>query len=621
MNPAAPDQQLPLSTSSGGFWKPFLIVSAVVVGLLFVSGSAVYVWAQQYEGRIPPGVSIAGIDVSGQDPEHIRQLLQSRIDTILTNGISVTVEGETKTLMLASLSSTDLIEDVAFDLDTLLTMVMAGHHPNPVIDSLKMLSSAVEAEEQDIIFATEEDRIKQHLRELFPEKEILSQNASFVITHAESDWSVEVEEGHAGREFVWQPFFAELENQLAFLTTTGVSLSLIDKSPDVSRELATSQMDQARSSLLAAPYPIVFEDLSWELTAEELMSLLSPGVDGHITFNDEAYAQWVEKITGVVNQNTQDARLVIENGRVTEFVESHDGKTTDMESLRSSLLSRIQSASADPVELVVNITEPTVKTEDVNDLGIDEMLGVGTSSYRGSPTNRRGNIQNGVNLLNGLLIPPGETFSLLAALSPFTLENGYLPELVIKGDKITPEIGGGLCQIGTTTFRATMNSGLPVVERQNHSLVVSYYNDPSNGNPGTDATIYEPAPDFKFTNDTEHYILFQAENLTDAQQLQFTFWGTSDGRTGSYSPPVVERWIPVPEKQIVETTDLEPGVEQCQNSHIGADASFTYTVTRPDASVQETLFTSHYRPLPEICLVGVEELTETPTEVTNETLP
>lgn len=605
------DKNITLSTQpSGGFWKPFLIVSLVVVSVLFICGSGVFVWAERYDGHIPPGVSVAGLDVSGQDPEQVRQLLQSRIDLILTNGLPVTVEGETKTLILTSLSSTDLVDDVAFNLDTLLTMMMAGHHQNPFINSIKMLASAVEDEPLDIIFTTEEDRIKNRVRELFPDKETLSENASFVITTSELDWRVEVTEGHAGREFVWQPFFSELESQLASLTTQAVSLTLMDKSPDVSLELATLQIDQARSALLAAPYPVLFEDQSWELTSDELIKILSPEIDGHITLSEDAFTLWVSTITSTVNQDTQDARLVIENGRVTEFVESHDGKTTDVDALRSSLLTRIQAASIEPVELTVNITEPTVKTEDVNDLGITEILGVGTSSYRGSPTNRRSNIQNGVNLLNGLLISPGETFSLLSALSPFTLENGYLPELVIKGDKITPELGGGLCQIGTTTFRTTMNSGLPVIERQNHSLVVSYYNDPSNGNPGTDATIYEPAPDFKFTNDTGRYVLFQAENLIDTQQLQFTFWGTSDGRVGSYTQPMVERWIPVPETQRTETTDLEPGEEKCQSAHVGADASFTYTITRSPDEIEETIFTSHYRPLPEICLVGVEEIIE-----------
>ena len=162
-----------------------------------------------------------------------------------------------------------------------------------------------------------------------------------------------------------------------------------------------------------------------------------------------------------------------------------------------------------------------------------------------------------------------------------------------------------------------MNSGLPVVERRNHSLVVSYYNDLSNNLPGTDATIYDPAPDFKFLNDTGHFVLFQAENLTDTQELRFTFWGTSDGRKGSYQPPTVTRWIPVGETQYTETTDLEPGKEKCQEAHIGADSSFDYSVVKPDGTVETQTFTSHYRPLPRICLVGIEEIEMENPELTD----
>jgi vancomycin resistance protein YoaR len=566
----------------------------------------VYVWAQRYDGRIPPGVSLAGIDVGGQDPEHVRTLLQSRIDTLLTDGVSLTVEGETQTLAFTSQNADDLVEDVTYDLDALETAMLASHSTHRVIDTWEMLLSALTAPEVDLNYTIVTDRIQARVRALFPEKETRATEASFAIAATGETWQVDVVEGHPGREFVWRPFFQLLEERIQSLKETPLTLSLVDTQPRILAQQANQLIDPALAALAQAPYVLTLQDLSWELTGETLATLLTPGEDGNLTLNETTFASWVSTITQEVNQHTQDARLVIENGRVTEFVESREGKTVDEAALKEALTSRVQAASGEPVEIVVRIEEPSVKTEDVNDLGITEVLGVGTSSYRGSPTNRRGNIQNGVDLLNGILIAPGETFSLLSALSPFTTDNGYLPELVIKGDKITPEIGGGLCQIGTTTFRATMNSGLPVVERQNHSLVVSYYNDPSNGNPGTDATIYEPAPDFKFTNDTGTYMLFQAENLVDLQQLQFTFWGTSDGRVGSYSPPVVERWIPVGETVRTETTDLEPGKEQCQSSHIGADASFTYTIARPDGMSEEIVFTSHYRPLPEICLVGVE---------------
>ena len=86
------------------------------------------------------------------------------------------------------------------------------------------------------------------------------------------------------------------------------------------------------------------------------------------------------------------------------------------------------------ITLVVVVKEPEITTAKANRLGIQNMLGVGTSSYKGSPANRIKNIRHGVSKLNGLIIAPDETFSLIAALRPFTLEDGYFPDMVIKGD-------------------------------------------------------------------------------------------------------------------------------------------------------------------------------------------
>ena len=317
---------------------------------------------------------------------------------------------------------------------------------------------------------------------------------------------------------------------------------------------------------------------------------------------------FLESIANEIQKKPQDARFTIKEGRVTQFEPSEQGITLSKEKTLEAILNLWETAeSGNEITVVTEKTDPQITTSAVNDFGIVELLGMGTSNFAGSPNNRIKNIENGVRLLQGKLIEPNQEFSLLGALGPFTAENGYLTELVIRGDQIIPEYGGGLCQIGSTTFRAAMNSGMKITQRQNHSLVVSYYNDPSNGNPGTDATIYDPAPDFRFINDTEQTILFQTEMDVSTGDLRFSFWGTSDGRKGSYSAPVVERWIPVGETRYIPTANIEPGKEKCQSSHIGADASFTYSVERPDGSIEETIFTSHYRPLPRICLVGIQE--------------
>jgi vancomycin resistance protein YoaR len=176
--------------------------------------------------------------------------------------------------------------------------------------------------------------------------------------------------------------------------------------------------------------------------------------------------------------------------------------------------------------------------------------------------------------------------------------------LVIKGNKTTPEYGGGLCQIGTTAFRTALEGGMPITERRNHSYRVRYY-EPA----GTDATLYEPSPDFKFRNDTANWILITGELVGD--EVSFTFWGTDDGRVSSYTKPKIYNIVAPPPMKIIETTELAPGKMKCtESAHAGADASFDYKVIYPNGEVKDQNFFSRYRPWQAVCLKGVAQITQ-----------
>ena len=238
---------------------------------------------------------------------------------------------------------------------------------------------------------------------------------------------------------------------------------------------------------------------------------------------------------------------------------------------------------------------------------------MGTSNFKGSPKNRRHNIKVGADTLSGILITPGEEFSLVKALGEINKETGYLPELVIKGNRTIPEYGGGLCQIGTTIFRATLASGLPILERKNHSFRVRYY-EPA----GTDATIYGPKPDYRFLNDTGYHILIQTR--IEGDDLIFEFWGTKDGRVAEQTKPVIYNITAPKPTQYIETADLPVGEVKCTEHAVpGADTSFDYKVTYPSGEVKETTFKSHYIPWQEVCLIGVppEKLIQNPISATS----
>ena len=135
---------------------------------------------------------------------------------------------------------------------------------------------------------------------------------------------------------------------------------------------------------------------------------------------------------------------------------------------------------------------------------------------------------------------------------------------------------------------------------------------------GTDATIYDPWPDFRFKNDTDNYLLLQTR--IEGDNLIFEFWGTSDGRQVETTDPVVYNIVKPGKPKEVLTDKLKPGErKKMESAHSGADAYFERTITWPELSGKEAVeevWSSHYIPWREVWLVGatstVEELKNTP---------
>ena len=120
-------------------------------------------------------------------------------------------------------------------------------------------------------------------------------------------------------------------------------------------------------------------------------------------------------------------------------------------------------------------------------------------------------------------------------LGDVSLENGFAEALIIYGGRTIKGVGGGVCQVSTTLFRAVFYAGFPIVERYSHAYRVSYYEMTASGGvdprlAGLDATVYFPLVDFKFTNDSPYWILMETY-MEAARTLTWKFYSTSDGRT------------------------------------------------------------------------------------------
>jgi len=205
------------------------------------------------------------------------------------------------------------------------------------------------------------------------------------------------------------------------------------------------------------------------------------------------------------------------------------------------------------------------------------------------------NIKTASSVFHGLLVPPGETLSMADVLGDISLDNGYAEALIIFGDSTIKGVGGGVCQVSTTLFRAVFFGGYEIVERHPHAYRVGYYEGgPGSPGPGLDATVFVPMVDFKFRNDTPDWLLM--ETYIYGNQLLWKFYSTSDGRTVQWSSHESGK-VEAPKPLYKENPDLDKNeFKKIDYEADGLDVIVYRTVTRDGETIHKDTIKTHYLP-------------------------
>lgn len=166
------------------------------------------------------------------------------------------------------------------------------------------------------------------------------------------------------------------------------------------------------------------------------------------------------------------------------------------------------------VEMVLETGKPEIQASDLEEIG--DILGEYSTDAGGGE--RWQNLQAGSNLLNGIVLMPGEEISVYDATSPYDAEHGYVQAGTYENGEVVSDWGGGICQVSTTLYNAVLYAELEVLERYPHSMTVSYVD------PSRDAAIAGGVMDFRFKNsyDTAIYIFSE---IDWSNQLRFIIYG------------------------------------------------------------------------------------------------
>lgn len=170
------------------------------------------------------------------------------------------------------------------------------------------------------------------------------------------------------------------------------------------------------------------------------------------------------------------------------------------------------------------IIEADFSTKDAKALNITEQVSSFTTEHSCCEP-RVTNIHVIADMVDGVVIEPGESFSLNVFVGPRTTANGFVAAPAIRDGEFVQEVGGGISQFATTFFNAIYFGGYDLLEYQAHSYYISRY--PM----GREATISSPAPDLAFLNDSDAGIYIDT-SYTDTS-ITVTFYGNVEGEVSS----------------------------------------------------------------------------------------
>ena len=561
--------------------KIVVVVIAIVIlltaPLFFYFGTLFF-----YRDKVIPKVKVAGYDISGFKKYQLEEMFQSSITK--PEKIILVTSDDQFTIPLNEI-------DFKYDVDkTFENAYQYFRNDKFYNNSFRIFSSFITPVVVNPEYSLDETVFNEYLSVISSKISIEPVNPTILLNGN----TLGVSKGSAGREvdleslknLIWHAFKKQDFKKIV------IPIKKIDPTLDSEQE----QKYLNRANTLNGKSITLFNNMFQKsVDTKTIMGFISP----HGGYNESVISEYIDSFKNEVETEPQNSVFTFKDGRVQEFVPSKEGikiKKDELIAAVSNGLSVLESGAVlNPIQIPAIKTAPEITNSEVNDLGINELIGRGESFYKGSILGRIHNIGLASSRISGALIKPGEIFSFNSAVGDVSVLTGYKQAYIIQDGKTILGDGGGVCQVSTTLFRAVLNSGLSIVERAAHSYRVGYYEQ--NSGPGLDATVYSPTTDFKFKNDTPANILIQTIYEPKIYKLTVEVYGTSDSRVASTTKPVVTSSTPPPEDLYMDDPTLPVGtVKQVDYKSWGAKVIFDYTVTRNGETLYQKKFVSNYKP-------------------------
>ncbi|MGI8586940.1 MAG: VanW family protein [Chloroflexia bacterium] len=577
----------------------------VLLGLLVLAGIGIFAAAgwydQQYAGHIFPGVRVLGVDIGGDTPETARVVLENKVAAFTTQPIVLAWNDQQWTPQPQQLGMT-------VNLDTTINSAYAVGRSGSLLDLWReRWDVANEGRVVPLSVNLDEGALQTYLeKQVAPKIDQSLQEGDVWLQGAQVKTTASIE----GRKLEVYPALVAIRESLSRMVTNRIDLPVTVTKPAVSQQEidATAKTLQ---TMLSGPLTAHYANKQYSVDPVKISQKLlllnrapDPATGKHysIGFQDDNLKALVADWADEIDAAPQNARVAWNNGQLSVIKESQDGVKLDRDKAVAALKSAAATTDKRNVDLPVTSSPPKVSSKDLPNLNIKELLGTGNTSFKGSTVERATNIKVASDYLNGVVVPPGDTFSFLDSVSPITLDRGYVEGYVIAAERTQKGVGGGVCQVSTTTFRAAFWSGVKITERTQHAYRVSWYE--SKGEPvGFDAAVFDPGVDFQFVNNTPGYLLVQT--VIANNELNVNFYGTKIADDVKLVGPKIANPKPPPPDIYQLDPTLPPGTKkQVEFAHAGLDTTLTRQIIKGGQVASQEDFFSRFEAWPNWFMVA-----------------
>lgn len=490
-----------------------------------------------FQGRVYPGVVVHGVAVGGQTKAQATKAVKAA-DTKQAAEPVVITSG--KTVVRVAPADIGLVANS----DAAITQAYAYGRSGGGLHQWKAMVRSLLGRTTVVGMVTiNPDKLAAYTTGFADDAAVPVQNAAFNIQAS----SVDVQPAQDGKRLDMFGWVNALRWHVATGSKAQIALPTTTERPIISSEELALLKDKV-AGYVAAPITLTTPDKSKTITISQtdLVAWLgasrsgvtdikqTPSLDvmlhtGNVPIivglNSGKVDEYIATLAGNVNQPATNAVLGYGgDGKTTIVKASQNGLQLDVAKTTELVKGVLDKPAAERnVVMVASVAKADVREDNLAALGLQDHLSTGATYFPGSPYTRLINVRAGAAKFNGVMLKPGEVFSFGKLLGEVNASTGYVPELVIIDNHEEKQYGGGLCQVSSTAYRAALLAGLPILQRQNHSFAISYYTAPY-GVPGVDATIYYPAVDMKYRNDTPGHLYMQTKMV--GTSLTFDYFGT-----------------------------------------------------------------------------------------------